>query len=212
MPGRGSRLQVEKNRVLLVEGVEDQRFLSALLRLGRDVQIVPTGGKDRLRVVLDLVVGQARKLDGLLALGVVRDADDSADRAFASVADALRSRSLRPPDRHGEYSEGSGPAVGVFIAPDGMSPGSMETLLVRSVEDEAEARCTEEYLDCVTAAREAPWNAAKRDKAFAYSYLAVSLDPEERHSVGAAQGIWKRESPAFADLIQFVKHLSEVGG
>ena len=211
MPERGSRLQVEKKRVLLVEGVEDQRFLSALLRLGSEVQIVPMGGKDRLRVVLDLVVEQARKLDGLLALGIVRDADDSPDRAFASVANALRSRQLRPPDRHGEYSEGAEPAVGVFIAPDGVSPGSMETLLVRSVEDEAEARCTEEYLECVAAVREAPWNAAKRDKAFAYSYLAVSVDPEERHSVGAAQGTWKRESPSFADLIQFVKRLSEVG-
>lgn len=212
MPERGSRLQVEKNRVLLVEGVEDQRFLSALLRPGSEVQIVPTGGKDRLRAVLDLVVEQARKLDGLLALGVVRDADDSADRAFASVTDALRSRGLTPPDRHGEYSEGAGSAAGVFIAPDGVSAGSMETLLVRSVEAEEEARCTEEYLDCVTAAREAPWNTAKRDKAFAYSYLAVSVDPEERHSVGVAQGAWKRDSPAFADLVRFVNRLREVGG
>ncbi len=206
------RIRVRQNRVLLVEGSEDARFLSALVRPPANVQILEMGGRDRLRYVLDLVLEDARKIGGLQALGIVRDADDRPPNAFQSVRDALQSRGLTPPDRHGEYAESDRPAVGVFITPDGSSPGSLESLCVKSVNEASEARCAEEYLQCVAKVRNAKWNAAKRDKAFAYAYMATSADPENHLNVGAAQGTWNRDSPAFGRLRAFVEQLGTVGG
>ena len=206
------RIQVRRNRVLLVEGPEDARLLSALVQPPTGIQILEMGGKDRLKEVLDLVLQDARRIGGLQAIGVVRDADEEPLSAFQSVRDALQSKELNPPNQHGEYSESDRPAVGIFITPDGSSPGSLESLCVRSVQEAPEARCAEEYLQCVAEVRLAEWNTARRSKAFAYAYQAASADPGNRLSVGVAQGVWNRDSSAFGPLRAFVRQLTTVGG
>ncbi len=206
------RVAVQQNRVLLVEGPRDARFLGALVRPPKNIQIFEMRGKDNLRAVLDLVIEDARKIGGLQALGVVRDADDRASSAFQSVRDALQWKGLTPPDRHAEYAETDRPAVGVFITPDGSSSGSLESLCVKSVNEVPEAHCAKEYLQCVAKVRNAQWNAAKRDKAFAYAYMAASADPQNRLGPGVAQRIWNRDSPTFLPLRAFVERLRTVGG
>jgi len=143
------RIRVLQDRILLVEGSEDAKFLSALLPPPKNIQMYALNGR---------------------------------------------------------------PAVGVFIAPDGLSPGSLESLCVRSVSEELEARCANDYLKCVKRVRNTEWNAAKRDKAFTYAYLATGPDPENALGVGAAQGIWNRDSPVFRPLRAFVERLGTVGG
>ena len=206
------RIRVRRNRVLLVEGSKDAELLSALVQPPADIQILEMGGKDRLKEVLDLVLQDARRIGGLQAIGVVRDADDQPPSAFQSVRDTLQSKGLTPPNEHGKYSESDRPAVGVFITPDGSSPGSLESLCVSSVRETPEARCTEEYLQCVAKVRHAEWNTARRAKAFAYAYQAASADPGNRLNVGVAQGTWNRDSPAFGPLRAFVEQLTTVGG
>ena len=205
------RIRVRENRVLLVEDSEDARLLSALVRPSEGIQIVEMGGKGRLRDALAVVLEHARKIGGLRAIGVVRDADDGADRAFQSVRDALQSKGLASPNRHGDYSEGDRPAVGVFITPDGISPGCLESLCVRSVSEVPEARCAEEYLQCVAKVRHAEWTAARRAKAFVHAYQAASADPGNQLNVGVAQGTWDRDSPVFGPLRAFVEQLTTVG-
>lgn len=205
-------IRIERNRVLLVEGAEDAKFLSALVQPPEGIQILPMGGKHGLKVVLDVIRAALKGGRGPRAIGVVRDADESAPSAFQSVCDALKSREFKPPKRHGEYSEGEPPAVGVFITLDGSSPGSLESLCVNSVCQEPEARCTEEYLHCVEKVGGGEWNNARRAKAFAYAYQAVSTDPEESLNVACAQGAWDRDSPAFESLRDFVQKLATVGG
>ena len=206
------RISVRRNRVLLVEGSEDAKFLSALVKPPEDIQILQIGGKGRLKAVLRVVLEDARKIGGLHAIAVLRDADEQASSAFESVRDALKSNGLTPPDRHREYSESDRPAVGIFVAPDGESPGSLESLCVQSVSDTPEARCTEDYLECIATAGNHHWNAATHAKAFAYAYLAVGAHPEKSLQVGGAQGTWNRDSPVFGPLRAFVEQLATVGG
>ena len=205
----GSAGLVHRSRVLLVEGKDEARFFSSLLSATpgpNPFQIVPVG-KEKLRENLTFVRAMfARAALTCEALGVVRDADEDAGRAFQSVRDALRDRKWVPPSRHGEVTCGV-PKIGVFIMPDGEEKGALETLCRRAVEDTEAGRCATEYLRCMERAGRMAGIAARRDKAFAHTYLAGGDDPVARVGEGAEQGIWDYTHAAFSPLVDFVRRL-----
>ena len=87
------------------------------------VQPVSVGGRYQVRSGLDATLSQVRSRGlQLSAIGVLRDADDSAKSALESVAGALRSLGLPAPNSQGSFVQGL-PSVGIFILPDGENPG-----------------------------------------------------------------------------------------
>ena len=82
-----------------------------------NVQIQVLDGKDRLRDSLMTLAG-ATGFGNVKSIGIVRDADDSADAAFQSVRTSLRNAEFPAPDRP-EESAGEAPAVSVLILPGG---------------------------------------------------------------------------------------------
>lgn len=91
--------------------------------------------------------------------------------------------------------------------PDGRQRGALETLCRRAVEDTEAGRCATEYLRCMERAGRMASIAARRDKAFAHTYLAGSDDPVARVGEGAQQGIWDYTHAVFSPLVDFVRRL-----
>lgn len=203
---------ISESRVLLVEGKDEFMFFSSLLGATPGLspfQVIPVG-KEKLRDSLSIIREMFdRAALTCEALGVVRDADEDASGAFQSVRDALCDGEWASPGRPGRHGEVTSdfPKIGVFIMPDGRQRGALETLCRRAVEDTEAGRCATEYLRCMERAGRIAGVAARRDKAFAHTYLAGSDDPVARVGEGAQQGIWDYTHAVFSPLVDFVRRL-----
>ena len=204
--------RIRSDRLLLVEGRDEVNLFDALMKHCLDaeskVQVIDAGGKDRFPRNLKALYTAAQARPSLRAIGVVRDADDDAVGAFRSVCDHIRNVGYEPPAVHGEFSDAA-PSIGVFIVPDGVERGAIETLCRRSKEGEEVAKCVDEYLSCLDG-NEA-MQSTNEDKSFAHAYLAAMEDPVARVGEGAKQGVWDFESAAFAELSEFVHELATNG-
>ena len=200
------RTSIEAPTQLLVEGNDQRNFFEAFaahLRL-HDVQVRSFGGVDELRGFLAGFV-QTTGFATVRSLGVVRDAEKSADGAFRSVRSALEDVGLVPPPASGRFGGGA-PKTGALILPDGESPGMLETLLCRTFAGLEIDRCIESFFECVEALPETAVRTP--DKARAFAYLATRPDP--RHSVGVAamRGAWNLDHAAFGPARAFLEALT----
>lgn len=173
---------IDQPRLLLVEGADDDRFFTALLRSNdrRGVQIMSFHGFGRLPTFLATLPAS----DGfpqLQWLGFIVDADGSASRRFEEVARwiAVQSRRRRPlrfpvPRRAWQVAaDGQGRSTAVFVLPPGEASGDLETWLLSSVGTREETACAEAFADCLGAAAPRP-----RSKLVMAAYLAAN-DPEK---------------------------------
>jgi hypothetical protein len=197
---------IEREKVVVAEGKETcillERFL-AFLGAADSIQVRDFGGVSELRSYLGLL----RKIDGfqqLQSLGVVRDAETDAAAAFQSVCGALSSAGLPSPAGPGLLVGGS-PRVGVFILPDGASPGMIETLCLAAVREDPAAHCVDEYLDCLRRSGiEGPRNV---EKARVQAFLASRPEACAHLGLGAKKGYWPWEGSAFGPLGSFLTSL-----
>ena len=210
--GAGSgrpKLEIVADRLLLVEGRDEANLFDAFIehRFGgerrSEIQIIAAGGKNKFSGNLNAIARASRNVR-VRAIGAVRDADDDAGGAFRSVCDHLSNAGYEPPAAHGGLSDAT-PAVGVFIVPDGDTPGAVETLCRRSREGDAVSGCVEGYMSCLH--EHGAMRSGNRDKTFAHAYLAATDDPVARVGEGALQGAWDFDSDAFADLSAFLRQL-----
>ena len=204
--------RIRSDRLLLVEGRDEVNLFDALMKHCLDaeskVQVIDAGGKDRFPRNLKALYTAAQAGPSLRSIGVVRDADDDAAGAFRSVCGHIRNAGYEPPAVHGEFSDAA-PSIGVFIVPNGVEPGAIETLCRRSKEGNEVARCVDEYLNCLDG--NDAMQSTNEDKSFAHAYLAAMEDPVARVGEGAKQGVWDFESAAFEELSDFVRELAAKG-
>ena len=198
--------QIEAGIQLLVEGNDQRNFFEAFRRhLSLDnIQIRNYKGGQDLREYLKGFV----KIEGFEAvhsLGVVRDAENSAENTFRSVQGSLRDVGLAVPD-YPALRSGENPAVGVLILPDNIRPGMLETLLCETFVGTPRDHCIEAFFQCISAL---DVDAVKRpDKARAWAYLTTQPDPH--HSVGFAtmKGYWgDLDQPVFEGIRDFLRSL-----
>ncbi len=200
------KFRVESPRLLIVEGSDELLLLNAARSRVADfptVQIHTLDGKDALKKFLDSL----RSMDGFSGLqwiAILRDADDSASAAFDSVAKAVRGAGFEAPLAHAEYSSGI-PRVGVFIVPDGDSPGMLETLCVSSVRNSPGMECVNEFLKC---AKRADLSPKTPEKAQAYAWLAIQSNPGKRVGEGAEFNSWDLAHPDFSGLWNFLRQMN----
>ena len=93
-------MRIESERLLLVEGPDDQNLLKALIHhwpndAHPDVQFIVAHGVSTFKAKIDAIRIAARR-DGrnLRAIGIVRDADQDAAGAWRSERPARRRRGL----------------------------------------------------------------------------------------------------------------------
>jgi hypothetical protein len=206
-------VQIQQPKLLIVEGREEQFFFEAALRdhLGlTDIQVMPIGGKTLL----------TRNLTGLTSnpdfarvgsLAIVRDADEttpgatvsSAAQAMQSVCGSLRHVGLPYPAAHGQFAAGP-PRVGIFIVPNGVDDGMLETLCLLSVSTLPEFACVDGYFQCLQGYQIVPNNL---HKARAHAWLASRPEADRRVGEAAQSGYWPWDSDAFTVLWAFIRSL-----
>ncbi len=170
--------RITQRKLLVVEGNDERLFFQALLESAHlaDIQVMPIGGKTKLRASLATLV-KTPGFDEVLSLGVTRDADNDAGAAFQSVCDALRAVNLVPPSI--QLSPGTGkPKVGVMILPGQGQPGMLEDLCIRSIESGPSMACVNEYFGCLEQKGLPP--PRNMSKAKVQAFLASTEEPGKR--------------------------------
>lgn len=204
---------VEKTKLILVEGVDEERFFEALLKhLGRtDVQIVAVGGKTGFGAMLAAIKVDER-FEDVRSILLVRDADwakpigTNARAAWEALTGALRGAKLPVPAAHGVL-EGTGELkIGVYVMPDGTSDGMLEDLCLRAMQDDKALPCLDGYFECLKAQG---FQHAAKDiaKARAHALLASRKDPDLRVGEAAKRGYWPFDAEVFRPLVELVRGL-----
>lgn len=203
-----SGVVVTSDRLALVEGKDEVNLLKAMLsRWSIDaLQVLDVGGIYSFKGGLEATLADARTSNvQLSAIGILRDADDDPALAFESISDTLYTLNLPVPQSPGSFVPGS-PSVGVFILPNGASPGAIEELCWRSVSDTAAGRCSIKYVECLRTldALMSP----NEGKTLVHAYLAAQENPVVSVGVGAQKGYWPLDHSAFAEIKQFLENLA----
>jgi hypothetical protein len=200
-------IKIELDRLLLCEGKTTRLVLGPLCRHFeiQGFQPFDFGSKDNFGNFLEdikVLPGFA----GVKAIAVVRDAEDDANAAFASVRNSLLEANLPVPEKAGGIAPES-PHVGVFLVPDNTSPGMIETLCMLSVGADPAFSCVEKFFACVS--ERATAHPTNLHKAHAQAFLATR--PKVEYHVGRAadDGVWDFNHAAFAPLVQFLRQLND---
>ena len=212
-------LGTAQRKLLLVEGNDDRRLFGAMSKhlVINDIEISRYNGKANLRNDL---AERVRNPDfqTVTSLGVVRDADESAQSAFDSVIGSLRRAGLPTPDAPVVPIESDGLQVSVLILPPDDSQGELENVCLNSIEGMPDLLCVESYLDCLSQS-ERPVLENNRAKVRLHSYLAAGpihtaddgnlsrRRPALRLGEAAEAGVWDWNSPAFGQLAYFLRNL-----
>jgi hypothetical protein len=198
--------EIQKARLLIVEGRDDEEFFDALVnRLGRqDIQVAGIGGKTKLRARLKALVKDPA-FEGVQVLAIVRDADADPKSAFESVKDALKAAGLPSPRRAMSVAKGH-PKTGVMILPSIDKKGELENLCLEAVINDPAMDCTEDFFDCLQKK-----GGARRKKDVAKAkvrvFLAAQEDPTLPLGLAAKKGYWPLDHPAFGRVKRFLQSL-----
>ena len=196
--------RINRSVQLLVEGKDAQNFFEAFVRRLslNDIEVQDFGGVDQFRQFLSAFVNESN-FGTVRSIGVVRDAELSADAAFQSVRDTLEHHNLVAPQRPGE-STSENPSVHVLILPGDGQPGMLETLLCRTLNRSPLNRCIDAFLQC---AEESGHRVQRRDKARAHAWLATRPLPHVSVGVAALKGYWDLDHQALDAVRQFLTAL-----
>jgi len=191
---------------LLVEGNDQRNFFEAFIEhLSLDnIQIQNFGGVNELRGFLLALANAPGFREIVQSVGIVRDAETSAQGAFQSVQSSLNNAGLSVPNRPEDRADSS-PAVTVLILPGNNSPGMLETLLCQSFGSTQEEACINAFFICVKAIPTMSIN--NPDKARAYAYLTTKPNPYHSVGMAAKQSYWDLDHLVFDRIRQFLRDL-----
>ena len=190
---------------LLVEGKDGQKFFEAFRdRLGLSrMQIHDYGGVSELRRFLSAFVKASRFRD-VVRIGIVRDAEKSADSAFQSVQSALSNANLPVPVKIGNLFTEGYPHTSVLILPE-QGFGMLETVLNQSFAGTPVDICIDGFLDCIESTTGEAIH--RPDKARANAYLSSQKEPHVPVGIAARKGYWNLDHEAFRPIRHFMQGL-----
>jgi hypothetical protein len=191
-------------KLLLGEGRDEQEFFGAFVRhlnLEKQVQVLPYGGKDKLRPFLKLLVA-TKGFENVDAVGITRDADVSYAAAVAAVSDAIRDANFP-----------AGVATSYFILPGAKRTGALEDLVLDAIREDktgaAAWKCVEQFDDCLSGVCAAGAGAENQTspnvhaKRLVHAWLCSLPVPGLRLGEAAKSGKVNFDVPAFVPLADF---------
>lgn len=191
---------------LLVEGRDSEGFFKALsLHLGlTKLQIQDFGGVTDLRNFLRALV-RVPDFSRVRSIGIVRDAENSSEGAFASVQGSLKRVGLPVPRAAGQRV-GDFPAVAAMILPGGNRTGMLETLLNDTLLGDDVQACIDDFFRCVEEHHGEPMH--RPHKARAHAYLATKRDPNVSVGDAALRSYWNLDHQALEPLRAFIREIA----
>ena len=191
---------------LLVEGNDPRNFFEAFIEhlSLANIQIQNFGGVYELRGFLRALVN-APGFQTVQSIGIVRDAETSAERAFQSVQSSLERAKLPMPDSPAERTD-TNPAVTVLILPGDSRQGMLETLLCESFADTSVDHCIDDFFKCVESLPDV--SIERSDKARAHAYLTTKPNPHFSVGVAAKNDYWNLDHNVFSTVRDFLQTIA----
>lgn len=195
----------DRQQVLVVEGYSDLLFYAEMLEsVGRPnaVFIQNFNGKEDLLLKLeDFITPQL--LQEKTRIGVILDADGNAGGTYTRVREVLQMLTGQVIPEAGRWSEGN-PKIGVYVTPDGINNGEIETLVWNSwAQDpinDLQRTCVQAFIECMEGHGVA---AHSRDKGLISALLSIRYDEDPRLGPGARGNVFDLTRPEFARLRSF---------
>ena len=214
-------IEIKKERVLLVEGKGDKDFFDNLLSFVNidNIQVESIGGKDSLNndFVDKLSVALLSSSIEIKVVGIVLDADlaqinsriDKVNTFIAKINNTdLKNLSFDKIKKCGEFTK-SKTKIGTFIMPDCKNQGMLETLCIKSLDNEPISNCIDNYIYCVESVL---GKLEKIDKRKVQIYIAAKTKDCEEKNIGHAinSGMFDLSHNVFDEIKEFLKKMSEV--
>lgn len=199
------KIILQKPKLLIVEGKDDECFFCALIDYLRieDIQVAGAGGKNQIRGQLRAIV-KDDDFNKVTSLGVIRDANNNPDDAFKSVINALKAAGLTAPKRTFIAIDGS-PKVAVMIIPSHKRKGALEDLCLDAIADNPAFNCVNEYFVCLENRNIDP--PKEISKAKVHVFLSSRKDPALPLGISAQKGFWPLDHKAFENVKKFLQSL-----
>jgi hypothetical protein len=203
--GKNKLREINKTKQLIVEGDDEEKVFEKILKkLGlTDIQIQSIGGKDNIGNNLRALKAQ-RDFHIVNSIAIIRDANDNPKNSFKSVQKALENAILPVPNIPNQKASNGKIETSIFIMPDGCgSKGMIETLFVKSIEDEKIYRdCVTKYLSC---ANEVGFETGP--KSAVYAYISVQKEPDSMFGISVQKGYWDLSHPCFNKIKEFLRNI-----
>lgn len=200
-----SPLPITYQKVLLVEGNDAFQFFKALLRhlnLLYKIEIRNFGGVNDLDFLETLKITSG--FEKVISLAIIRDAEKSSVSAFNSVCGALKHAGLDAPFEP-MVSTGGSPKISVFILPDCINEGALETLCLRLVENDPAMPCVDQFFACIqNNGLTLPGNL---QKATIHVFLSSRKRPNLLLGQAAQAGYWPWKHAALDQLKNFLNNI-----
>ena len=192
-------------KILLVEGNDAFQFFKALLRylnLLSDIEIRNFGGVNDLDFLETLRITDG--FDQVTSLAIIRDAENNAASAFDSVCHILRQTGFDIPHQP-MTSIGSSPQISVFILPDCINEGALETLCLETVRNDLAMPCVDQFFTCIqNNGLPLPGNI---QKANLHAFLSSRQRPHLLIGQAAHAGYWPWDHAALDSLKRFLNNI-----
>jgi hypothetical protein len=188
----GERLS--RQQLVIVEGRDEVHMVEAFLQAaGRaDIEVRSFDGVDNLRGYLKALT-QVAGFEGLVSLGIMRDAEDDATGALASIQGALGAAELGVPGAN-LTPAGVGPRVVVLINPIESMTGSLEDVFLAAAAGDPALECADEYVGCLNRRGAPP---VRPSKSRVHALIAAKDRPESSLGVAAKRGYFPLDHVAF---------------
>lgn len=188
-------LAIEKQRLLIVEGKDEQGFFHALLKHLQiaSIQILPVGGKDKFALEIQSIT----KLSGFAAIeriGIVRDSDANPKGAFDSVCSALRKVQLPTPPEITDFfrNHATNRCIGAAPITNRLKSYAGRHLPDYLIEEDVAFTCLQDYFACLEKHNIKHHNIKHTDNAIAkarlHAFLASRDEPDLRLGEAAQKG------------------------
>jgi hypothetical protein len=205
-------ITIHQSKLLIVEGLDDERFFGALTSHMNiaDIQVIQLGGKARGKLKSKLqAIKNAFGFENVTNIGIVQDADGNPKGAFDSGCSALQSAGLPVPAKPLIRSAKTPHIVIIAMPPTSMGTNRMlEDLCLEAVKDDPATACMLDYFGCLQER-----NITHRDtviaKAHLHAFLASRGEPDLRLGEAAQKGYWPWKHPAFDMVKAFIQQLAD---
>jgi hypothetical protein len=212
-----STTEIKKPIILLVEGKDEEIFFRYYQKFLRD-----TGGDewiniDNLQIICYEGISQLGKTlmtipeitgsELIRKIGIIRDAEDSADTAFAETKKALRGASLDSPRNQLSPTTGN-PIINVMIIPEN-GDGSIEINFLESVKNDPAYTCVIRYIECLTPLYDGGILSKPKNihKTKLHAFLSSRKEPNISIGAAAQNGYWDYNNGGFDRIKIFLSQL-----
>ena len=205
------KIQIQNQKLLLVEGKDDEVFFKAFLEKKNinEIQVISSDGNRQLQQLFP-IIKKTPGFDKVTSLAVIHDADTDPCKAFQSICSVLKNNGMNIPDKLGKFILGT-PKVGVFIIPDGKSEGNLESLCLSTVESKNIIKCIDLFMDCI---KKSSKNSSSRykppkniDKARCRAFLSAMEEDTSSLGIATQKSYWDLNSEKLNPLLHFLKEL-----